>query len=286
MSSDDRHTSMIGRGRGGGRRRSRGHRGRRHGTRGYPDGTTRVPAPVQGHGLPRAAGTRGYGPTDLRGAYHLPGGTAGAGQTVALGRRLRLPERRGRPRHLPDDVRVARVYHRQRLLPNADERGGTKCSKPAPKSDDWTSKIALDIDMVSTVCSQCHILVLEATTAPTVTTWGTAVNTGKLGAKYVSNSYGGVLLPRGCTHRSVADVPERHRVRGLEQQLHQNRGDRHQPRLPRHDSGRWFGHLRLVGQFTGSAWEDPSDCGIGFNAGYPMARSASSKPSRTSWYER
>ena len=45
--------------------------------------------------------------------------------------------------------------------------------------------------MVSAICPLCHILLVEATSATTANL-GTAVNTAvSLGAKYVSNSYGG-----------------------------------------------------------------------------------------------
>ncbi len=45
--------------------------------------------------------------------------------------------------------------------------------------------------MVSAICPNCHILLVEATSA-TMANLGTSVNTAvSLGAKYVSNSYGG-----------------------------------------------------------------------------------------------
>ena len=52
-------------------------------------------------------------------------------------------------------------------------------------------EVSLDLDMVSAVCPDCHILLVEAT-SPTIGNLGAAVNTAvSLGAKFVSNSYGG-----------------------------------------------------------------------------------------------
>jgi Putative Ig domain/Fibronectin type III domain len=55
----------------------------------------------------------------------------------------------------------------------------------------WAGEISLDLDMVSATCPNCHILLVEATSS-TITNLGTAVNQAvTLGAKFVSNSYGG-----------------------------------------------------------------------------------------------
>jgi hypothetical protein len=65
-------------------------------------------------------------------------------------------------------------------------------ASPLPATDTgWAAEISLDVDMVSAVCPSCHILLVEASTA-SLANLGTGVNTAvALGAKYVSNSYGG-----------------------------------------------------------------------------------------------
>jgi hypothetical protein len=149
----------------------------------------RAPAPA-GHAAV-AAVPLGYGPTDLQSAYRLPSGTAGTGRTVAIVDAYDYPSA---------EADLA-VYRKSYGLPacttangcfrKVNQRGGTTYPKPAPKNDDWTGEIALDIDMVSAVCPNCHILLLEAD-QPTSDDLGTAVDTAvRLGAKYVSNSYGG-----------------------------------------------------------------------------------------------
>ncbi|WUH89928.1 putative Ig domain-containing protein [Streptomyces sp. NBC_00433] len=138
-------------------------------------------------GITPNATPSGYGPTDLQSAYALPS-SAGAGATVAIV-------------DAQDDPNAAadlNTYRSQYGLPacttangcfkKVNQTGGT--SYPSADSG-WAGEISLDLDMVSAVCPQCHILLVEATSA-SMDDLGTAVNEAvSLGAKYVSNSYGG-----------------------------------------------------------------------------------------------
>ncbi|WP_433893652.1 putative Ig domain-containing protein [Streptomyces sp. CA-111067] len=138
-------------------------------------------------GITPDATPSGYGPTDLASAYALPS-SAGSGATVAIV-------------DAQDDPNAAAdlsTYRAQYGLPacttangcfkKVNQTGGT--SYPSPDSG-WAGEISLDLDMVSAVCPQCHILLVEATSA-SMDDLGTAVNEAvSLGAKYVSNSYGG-----------------------------------------------------------------------------------------------
>ena len=129
----------------------------------------------------------GYGPGDLDSAYNLPSATSGGGQTVAIVDAFDYPNA---------EAELA-VYRQQYGLPacttangcfqRVDQRGGTQY--PAPNSS-WQHEEALDLDMVSAVCPQCHIVLVEADD-PQVPNMGAAVNQAvAMGAKYVSNSYG------------------------------------------------------------------------------------------------
>src|SRR5439155_579168 len=64
-------------------------------------------------------------------------------------------------------------------------------TSPLPASDTgWAGEISLDVDMVSAVCPQCHILLVEANSNND--DLYTAINQAVAqGAKYVSNSWGG-----------------------------------------------------------------------------------------------
>ena len=130
----------------------------------------------------------GYNPIDLQGAYKLPSTTAGSGQTVAIVDAYNDPNAEA-------DLNFYRSYFKMSACTTANgcfkkvnENGGT--TYPANDSS-WSQEISLDLDMVSAICPNCHILLVEAS-APSFVDLGHAVNTAvKLGATEVSNSYGG-----------------------------------------------------------------------------------------------
>ena len=130
----------------------------------------------------------GYAPADLRAAYRLPSTSAGAGQTVAIVDAYDDPNAEA-------DLGV---YRSQFGLPacttangcfrKVDQNGGT--SYPSGDTG-WAEEISLDLDMVSAVCPNCRILLVEAS-SNFLTDLGSAVNgAATLGASEISNSYGG-----------------------------------------------------------------------------------------------
>jgi len=140
----------------------------------------------------------GYGPSDLRSAYNLTtSATAGAGQTIGI------VDAYDDPTAFAD----LGVYRSQFGLPalasctpstikssttacfaKSNQNGGTSYPRT---NGGWAQEISLDLDMASAICPQCNILLVEASSA-SLTNLGTAVNTAvTLGAKAVSNSYGG-----------------------------------------------------------------------------------------------
>ncbi|MFD0112491.1 carboxypeptidase regulatory-like domain-containing protein [Streptomyces sp. NPDC058320] len=129
----------------------------------------------------------GYGPGDLLDAYHLPA-DGGAGQTIAI------VDAYDDPRAEADLA----LYRTQFGLPpcttdngcfkKVSQRGRTD-DLPTPDAN-WSQEISLDLDMVSAVAPNAHILLVEAD-SPTLDDLGAGVNQSvALGAKYVSNSYG------------------------------------------------------------------------------------------------
>jgi subtilase family serine protease len=131
----------------------------------------------------------GYGPSQLQSAYLLPSSTAGSGQTVAIVDSYNDP-------NAASDLAT---YRSSAGLPAC----GSGCfsvvnqngaASPLPSNagtTGWDVEESLDIDMVSATCPLCHIILVEAN-SPTTANLGTAVNSAvNLGAKFVSNSYGG-----------------------------------------------------------------------------------------------
>ena len=132
----------------------------------------------------------GYGPSGLQSAYNLTSvsGTAGSGKTVAIVDAYDDP-------NAESDLAV---YRSQFGLPacttgngcftKVDQNGG----KHYPRANGgWAQEISLDLDMVSAICPNCHILLVEASSA-SMSSLGTAVNTAATwpGVTAISNSYG------------------------------------------------------------------------------------------------
>lgn len=137
---------------------------------------------------PFASTPSGYGPADLQSAYKLPSSTAGSGQTVAIVDAYDDPNAEA-------DLGV---YRSQFGLPpcttangcfrKVNQAGGTSYPRA---NGGWAEEISLDLDMVSAICPNCHILLVEASSA-SFTNLGAAVNeAAKLSATEISNSYGG-----------------------------------------------------------------------------------------------
>ncbi|MFI9275654.1 putative Ig domain-containing protein [Kitasatospora sp. NPDC052896] len=147
----------------------------------------------------------GFGPTDLQSAYNLASAAAanGGGETVAVVDAFDDP-------NAESDLAV---YRSQYGLPACTTANGcfTKVNEngqasplpsPAPSSDDWTGEESLDVDMVSAICPNCHIALVEASSESN-DDLGTAVNAAvNLGAKFVSNSYGGSEASNDTTYDS------------------------------------------------------------------------------------
>ena len=137
---------------------------------------------------PGGGGPSGYNPADLQSAYKLPSSTAGGGQTVALVDAYDDP-------NAESDLGVYRAQFGLTACTTAngcfrkvDQSGGTTYPRG---NRGWAQEISLDLDMVSAVCPNCHILLVEATTT-SFSNLATAVDeAAKLGANEISNSYGG-----------------------------------------------------------------------------------------------
>ena len=130
----------------------------------------------------RNATPAGYGPTQLRAAYGITG-NGSATTTVAIVDAYGYPNARS-------DLTT---YRAQFGLPAANltivnQTGGTKLPKT---NTGWDQEQALDLDMVSSMCPNCKILLVQATSA-TDANLGAAVNyAASVGAHVISNSYGG-----------------------------------------------------------------------------------------------
>ncbi|WP_020140248.1 S53 family peptidase [Streptomyces sp. 351MFTsu5.1] len=133
----------------------------------------------------------GYGPSDLRSAYGLTSASAnnGAGQTIAIVDAYDDP-------NAAADLATYRSYYGLPACTVANgcfkkvSQTGSTTSLPTADSG-WAGEISLDLDMVSAIAPNAHILLVEASSS-SMANLGKAVNEAvTLGAKFVSNSYGG-----------------------------------------------------------------------------------------------
>jgi len=137
---------------------------------------------------PNASAPSGFNPSDLQSAYNLPSSTAGSGQTVAIVDAYNDPNAESDLAVYRSQFGLAACTTANGCFKKVNQSGGT--SYPSGNTG-WAEEISLDLDMVSAVCPNCHILLVEATSA-SFANLGTAVNTAvSLGANTVSNSYGG-----------------------------------------------------------------------------------------------
>jgi subtilase family serine protease len=130
----------------------------------------------------------GYGPADLQSAYDLPSASAGTGQTVGIVDAFNDP-------NAASDLAV---YRSQYGLPACTPASGCfrqvgeTGTSTLPSTDTGRAQEeSLDIDMVSAICPNCHILLIEASSASDADLAASVNEAAKLGATEISNSYGG-----------------------------------------------------------------------------------------------
>jgi hypothetical protein len=146
-----------------------------------------------------------YRPVDLQKAYNLVAASKGRGKgmTVAI----------VDGGDDPDAARNLAAYRKEWGLPACNTATGAGClvkvnqngkASPLPIADptgSWEVEESLDLDMVSAICPNCRILLVEASFDPAdipeaydpgISQFSAAENSAvALGAKFVSNSWGG-----------------------------------------------------------------------------------------------
>jgi subtilase family serine protease len=147
---------------------------------------------ADGHLVPRITGSPtsvGYVPSDLRSAYNLAG-TSGAGRTVAIVDAQDDPNAESDLAAYRSAYGLAACTTANGCFHKVNQSGQ---ASPLPSADaGWGEEISLDLDMVSATCPDCHILLVEASSANTsdlMTAEDTAAGTS--GVVSVSNSWGG-----------------------------------------------------------------------------------------------
>ena len=165
------------------------------------------------HGPGGGGGTTtpsGYFPADLQSAYGLltsKGNLSvndGSGQTVAVVDAYNDP-------NAASDLTAFRSYFG---LPACT--ASTGCFKQVNQvgnstllpsnNTSWSEEISLDLDMISAICPNCKILLVEAS-SPSILNLGTAENYAAANANAVSNSYGGSEFSTEVQYDTYYDHP-------------------------------------------------------------------------------
>ncbi|MFE0387752.1 putative Ig domain-containing protein [Streptomyces bungoensis] len=135
-----------------------------------------------------AAAPSGLSPANLHSAYNLPS-TGGSGMTVAIVDAYNDPNAEADLGTYRSTYGLSSCTKANGCFKQVSQTGSTTS---LPTNDTgWAGEEALDLDMVSAVCPNCSIVLVEANSAND-TDLGIAENEAvSLGAKVVSNSWGG-----------------------------------------------------------------------------------------------
>jgi len=144
-------------------------------------------APLPQEAVPQAVSKSGsYSPADLASLYRIPSGLT-SDATIAI---IDVGSD-------PNTVKQLNYYRSYFGLPACTSANGCfreiaqdGSTNLPPVASGWVAEIAMDVQAVSAVCPSCHLLLVDAKSASS-TDLGMAAQTAvKLGATYVSMSYG------------------------------------------------------------------------------------------------
>jgi hypothetical protein len=128
----------------------------------------------------------GFDPADLRSAYDIPT-TGGASQTIALIDAYGYPDAESDLATYRSRYGLPACTKNNGCFEKVNEKG--EQGNYPPTEPGWDGEAALDEDMASAACPECHILLVEGS-GELPEDLGEAVNTAAtLGATEISNSY-------------------------------------------------------------------------------------------------
>ena len=158
-------------------------------TAGYAHCDSKLLADAKGHAVANAVPS-GYGPADLQSAYNLAAAAASSGgtQTVAIVDAYD-------DKTAESDLATYRSTYGLPPCTTANgcfkkvNQSGVQGSYPT-NDQGWAVEVSLDLDMVSAICPNCHILLVEATSNSNANLYAAVDTAARLGANAISNSYG------------------------------------------------------------------------------------------------
>jgi hypothetical protein len=134
-----------------------------------------------------AATPAGYSPADLRAAYDLQTGYAGSLQTVAVVTAWNYADAASDLAAYRSEYGLAPCTVANKCFEQVSQTGSTT-DLPATSAG-WDAPVAESLDMISAICPNCHILLVEASSSG-ISDLATAENEAvTLGAKFVDNDW-------------------------------------------------------------------------------------------------
>lgn len=149
----------------------------------------------------------GLAPADLQSAYKLPSSTAGSGQTVAIVDAYNDPTAESDLAAYRSAYGLPACTSANGCFEKVNQTGG-KTYPPQPTSEegDWPVEESLDVDMVSAVCPNCHIALVEANSAGMEDLGAAEDEAATLGTE-ISNSWGSFEFSGETAYDSYFDHP-------------------------------------------------------------------------------
>jgi subtilase family serine protease len=135
---------------------------------------------------------QGYCPNDLQDAYSLPSLKTGYSKVVAI------VDAYGYKKAASDlaeyrktmGLKACTTGSRCLRIVNQDGKSSPLPQEPPP-SDDWRGEQSLDLDMVSAICPNCKIVLVQTNNNLTSNLYAGVKTAGNIGAKYIGASWGG-----------------------------------------------------------------------------------------------
>jgi subtilase family serine protease len=132
----------------------------------------------------------GYYPCDLQSAYSLPSSIAGAHQTVAVVDAYDDPSAETDLETYRAQFGLPACTTENHCFRKVNQRGRQN-DPPEKDTTGWSIEESLDLDMVSAICPNCHILFVEVDSSTYRSLSAGVDEAAALGATQISNSYGG-----------------------------------------------------------------------------------------------
>lgn len=138
--------------------------------------------------------TTGYCPNDLQDAYALPSLTRGKGRLVAIVDAFGYKRAASDLAEYRSTMGLKACTTGSKCLRIVNQEGNPSPlpKEPSSSNSGWLGEESLDLDMVSAICPNCKIVLIQADNNNTTNLYdGVKTATDKLSAKYVGVSWGG-----------------------------------------------------------------------------------------------